>query len=737
MANALGELFGDIAAAIRDKTGEEGKMKPAQFPEKISEIETGADVSVVTATAPHVLKGDVFVDADGNPVEGTMPNRGTIRKQLDTAQANYPISPGYYAGGNIYLLNDRKDATPTKEEQIIYPDSGRVLSHVTVAPIPDKYQDVTPVTATAGDVRAGKVIVDAEGNVVEGALAGTLADVSGVTATAEDVLEGKVIVDALGNEVVGTLIQTIISGSGSGTGDHLKFAQGTFVASADRKRQTVTHGFDTMPDMIIVFFNAIYSGTVEDFVSEYPLLMAWGMKSTFNSNMKGGTLVPGLGYASDPIDTINSTIGITCPDEKTFQVGSSGDGNGRLAAGKSYTWLAISGMGTVVNAEEKAPDVIWGTVTDDVAMGVVGSGVVRYVTFCNDDGTVTYGKKSVIAGENCVDPVVGGFMDAPTKESTEQYNYTFSGGINADALKNVTEDRTVYANFISAVRYYTVTYYDSDGVTVLKTESLAYGATPSYVPASADYTFDGWVPAAAAVTGDASYTAKWKAKPAFATASWADIKAAADAGEASTLFKLGDTKTVTITHTDGTTEDITFEIVDLFASSTELLSSSSSAHIACMATHAVGDPVMFGKKYYGSSYPANYYNTYLKDYAEELFALFPTDAKAAIAKVLVPGQYYSWNLMPPRAENILGVTFATRTSAVKTKARFDLCENGSRNITRDKDGNAVDTWMIDVCSYNSLSGDQYLRPQCIMPDGTISYSTSIGETKYFRPVFYI
>jgi hypothetical protein len=40
MANALGELFGNIAGAIREKTGEVGTMKPAKFPEKIKAIST-------------------------------------------------------------------------------------------------------------------------------------------------------------------------------------------------------------------------------------------------------------------------------------------------------------------------------------------------------------------------------------------------------------------------------------------------------------------------------------------------------------------------------------------------------------------------------------------------------------------------------------------------------------------------------------------------------------------------
>jgi hypothetical protein len=40
MANVLGKLFGDIADAIREKTGDTATMKPAEFPAKISGIET-------------------------------------------------------------------------------------------------------------------------------------------------------------------------------------------------------------------------------------------------------------------------------------------------------------------------------------------------------------------------------------------------------------------------------------------------------------------------------------------------------------------------------------------------------------------------------------------------------------------------------------------------------------------------------------------------------------------------
>jgi hypothetical protein len=45
------------------------------------------------------------------------------------------------------------------------------LSDVTIAPIPDAYQDVTSVTAVAGDVLTGKIVVAADGTVITGTMA--------------------------------------------------------------------------------------------------------------------------------------------------------------------------------------------------------------------------------------------------------------------------------------------------------------------------------------------------------------------------------------------------------------------------------------------------------------------------------------------------------------------------------------------------------------------------------------
>ena len=144
------------------------------------------------------------------------------------------------------------------------------------------------------------------------------------------------------------------------------------------------------------------------------------------------------------------------------------------------------------------------------------------VTFMNGD-TVLFARP-VYAGDDCPDPIAQGHIkETPTKESPAQYEYTFNGWATADggiadanALKNITADKTLYAAFAESVRLYTVTYYDDDGVTVLHTEQLPYGATPSYVPSKAGHIFDKWVPNTT-VTGDMSYTVAWIAVVASGT----------------------------------------------------------------------------------------------------------------------------------------------------------------------------------------------------------------------------
>ena len=129
------------------------------------------DVTAVTATAADVLSPKIIVDKDGNIIDGTMTNRGTVTKTLDVNNTSCKIDGGYHTGdGEVNISLETKTATPTKSTQDITPTSGKVLGKVTVAPIPDDYQYIRDVTATADKVLIGSTFVDAEGNEVEGTM---------------------------------------------------------------------------------------------------------------------------------------------------------------------------------------------------------------------------------------------------------------------------------------------------------------------------------------------------------------------------------------------------------------------------------------------------------------------------------------------------------------------------------------------------------------------------------------
>ena len=129
------------------------------------------DVSSVTTTAADVLTGKVFVTSEGVVTPGEMINNGAVNKTLDVTSITYTVPKGYHSGsGVVKIVLETKEVTPTKSVQYVESTSGKVLSKVTVQPIPDQYQDVTPVTAKAVNVLDGDIFVDATGAQIEGSM---------------------------------------------------------------------------------------------------------------------------------------------------------------------------------------------------------------------------------------------------------------------------------------------------------------------------------------------------------------------------------------------------------------------------------------------------------------------------------------------------------------------------------------------------------------------------------------
>lgn len=151
------------------------------------------DVSSVNAVAGDVLTGKIYVTADGTVTTGTMPNNGAVNRTLDVTTISYTIPKGYHSGtGKVQIVLETKTVTPTKSVQDITPTSGKVLSKVTVAAIPDNYNDTSDADAVAANILADKTAY-VKGAKVEGTMpnnGATGGSIDGLTTTSYTIPSG-------------------------------------------------------------------------------------------------------------------------------------------------------------------------------------------------------------------------------------------------------------------------------------------------------------------------------------------------------------------------------------------------------------------------------------------------------------------------------------------------------------------------------------------------------------------
>lgn len=105
-----------------------------------------ADLDAVTAAAADVLSGKVIVDAEGNPVTGTMPDKtGTA---LTVATNGKTLIPKGYHDGTKYATNTQatmagKTITPSSSAQTVACSGKLMTGNIVVSAIPSKYVDVS------------------------------------------------------------------------------------------------------------------------------------------------------------------------------------------------------------------------------------------------------------------------------------------------------------------------------------------------------------------------------------------------------------------------------------------------------------------------------------------------------------------------------------------------------------------------------------------------------------------
>lgn len=164
------------------------------------------------------------------------------------------------------------------------------------------------------------------------------------------------------------------------------------------------------------------------------------------------------------------------------------------------------------------------------------------VTFVSD-GKILY-TVQITGGQKVPDPIASGWFNTPTKESTEQYHYTFNGW--TPSLEDaIVRDTTINAVFTQTVRTYTISWYrDNTESSKIYDKTFVYGSAAPYdedtygIPAITGsgtncYIFKGWNNYISFVNKDVRIEAIWEmsavpsSKKALSDFSVSEIYAAA------------------------------------------------------------------------------------------------------------------------------------------------------------------------------------------------------------------
>lgn len=167
---------------------------------EITRIQTARDTIRAKAVELGIGGNTDKLDTLATEIDGIV-DQGAVSAEVKEGET-YTIPKGYHngsgtvsgvAGGGNYNLQS-KQVTPNKSQQNVTPDEGYYgLSDVTVGAIPDIYQDVSDVTAVAGDVLANKMFVASNGALVAGTMPnnGAIAgEIDGLTTTSYQVAAG-------------------------------------------------------------------------------------------------------------------------------------------------------------------------------------------------------------------------------------------------------------------------------------------------------------------------------------------------------------------------------------------------------------------------------------------------------------------------------------------------------------------------------------------------------------------
>ena len=263
---------------------------------ELSRIQTDRNTIRTKLVALGLVSSTANLDDCATAVNG-IENRGAVSASVQEGDT-YTIPAGYHngsgtvsgvSGGGNYSLQS-KTVTPTKAQQPITPDSGYYgLSDVTVAAIPDAYQDVSSVTAAAGDVLTGKIVVTADGKVTTGTMPNNGA-VSKVLDT-------------------GTTTYTIAKGYHSGTGSVKITTEAKTVTPTKESQQVTPSTGKVLSQVTVAAIPSNYIDTSEGDAMAPDILSG---KIAFVGGLKVTGTMPDNGSVAGTMDGLTTTS-VTIP----------------------------------------------------------------------------------------------------------------------------------------------------------------------------------------------------------------------------------------------------------------------------------------------------------------------------------------------------------------------------------------------------------------------------------------
>ena len=263
---------------------------------ELSRIQTDRNTIRTKLVALGLVSSTANLDDCATAVNG-IENRGAVSASVQEGDT-YTIPAGYHngsgtvsgvSGGGNYSLQS-KTVTPTKAQQPITPDSGYYgLSDVTVAAIPDAYQDVSSVTAAAGDVLTGKIVVTADGKVTTGTMPNNGA-VSKVLDT-------------------GTTTYTIAKGYHSGTGSVKITTEAKTVTPTKESQQVTPSTGKVLSQVTVAAIPSNFIDTSEGDATAPDILSG---KIAFVGGLKATGTMPDNGSVAGTMDGLTTTS-VTIP----------------------------------------------------------------------------------------------------------------------------------------------------------------------------------------------------------------------------------------------------------------------------------------------------------------------------------------------------------------------------------------------------------------------------------------